>query len=256
MTLTVGGQASVRKILIVGATSAIAEATARLFAADGDRLCLAGRNDRATGRRSLRTSGSAARRRSRQSHSTPTISAGTSTSCRTRRRPWAGLDTVLIAHGTLPDQQACQASVDATLEAITTNALSVIALLTLIANRFEQQGSGTIAVISSVAGDRGRQSNYVYGTAKSAVSTFAQGLRNRLARTGVKVVTIKPGFVDTPMTAAFKKGALWATPGAVAKRIHRAMAKGEDVVYTPWFWRWIMAIIKAVPESIFKKARL
>jgi short-subunit dehydrogenase len=111
-------------------------------------------------------------------------------------------------------------------------------------------------VISSVAGDRGRQSNYVYGTAKSAVSTFSQGLRNRLARAGVKVVTIKPGFVDTPMTAAFKKGALWATPGAVAKRIHQAMTKGEDVVYTPWFWRWIMAIIKAVPESIFKKARL
>src|SRR5262249_10828576 len=115
-----------------------------------------------------------------------------------------GLDTVLIAHGTLPDQKACQLSVDETLQALTTNALSAIALLTLIANRFEQQGLGTIAVISSVAGDRGRQRNYVYGTAKGAVSSFTQGLRNRLARSGVHVVTIKPGFVDTPMTAGFE----------------------------------------------------
>jgi short-subunit dehydrogenase len=139
---------------------------------------------------------------------------------------------------------------------LTTNALSVIALLTLIANQFEQQGFGAIAVISSVAGDRGRESNYVYGTAKGAVSIFAQGLRNRLARAGVKVVTIKPGSVDTPTTAALKKGALWSTPASVAKRIHRAMANGENIVYTPWFWRWIMGIIRAVPESIFKKTRL
>jgi len=245
----------VRRVLIVGATSAIAEATARLFAAEGDQLCLAGRNV-------ARLTAIAEDLRVRGAAKVETVALDANDF--RQHEPvlshvvqvMGGLDTVLIAHGTLPDQQACQASVNAMLEAMTTNALSVIALLTLIANRFEQQGSGTIAVISSVAGDRGRQSNYVYGTAKSAVSTFAQGLRNRLARAGVKVVTIKPGFVDTPMTATFKKGALWATPAAVARRIHRAMAKGEDVVYTPWFWRWIMAIIKAVPESIFKKARL
>jgi decaprenylphospho-beta-D-erythro-pentofuranosid-2-ulose 2-reductase len=246
---------SVRRVLIVGATSAIAEATARLFAAEGDQLCLAGRNI-------TRLTAIAEDLRVRGAAKVETVELDANDFRQHEpvlshvAQVMGGLDTVLIAHGTLPDQQACQTSVDAMIEAMTTNALSVIALLTLIANRFEQQGSGTIAVISSVAGDRGRQSNYVYGTAKSAVSTFAQGLRNRLARAGVKVVTIKPGFVDTPMTATFKKGALWATPGAVAKRIHRAMAKGEDVVYTPWFWRWIMAIIKAVPESIFKKARL
>ena len=244
-----------RTVLIVGATSAIAEATARLFAAEGNRLCLAGRN-------AARLEAIAEDLRVRGAAQVETVALDANDFSQHESvlshaaQAMGGLDTVLIAHGTLPDQHACQASVDAALEAITTNALSVIALLTLIANRFEQQGSGTIAVISSVAGDRGRQSNYVYGTAKSAVSTFSQGLRNRLARAGVKVVTIKPGFVDTPMTAAFKKGALWATPGAVAKRIHKAMTKGEDVVYTPWFWRWIMAIIKAVPESIFKKARL
>ena len=244
-----------RRILIVGATSAIAEATARLFAADGGRICLAGRN-------ATRLSAIAEDLRVRGAAQVETIALDANDFGQHEPvlshvvQAMGGLDMVLIAHGTLPDQQACQASVDATLEAITTNALSVIALLTLVANRFEQQGAGTIAVISSVAGDRGRQSNYVYGTAKGAVSIFTQGLRNRLARGGVKVVTIKPGFVDTPMTAAFKKGALWATPAAVAKRIHRAMVKGEDIVYTPWFWRWIMAIIKAVPESIFKKARL
>ena len=244
-----------RKILIIGATSAIAEATARLFAADGDRLCLAGR-------KIARLEAIAEDLRVRGAAQVETVALDANDFSRHEQvlshaaQSLGGLDTVLIAHGTLPDQQACQASVGATLEAITTNALSVITLLTLIANRFEQQGSGTIAVISSVAGDRGRQSNYVYGTAKSAVSTFAQGLRNRLARKNVKIVTIKPGFVDTPMTAEFKKGPLWATPGVVAKRIHRAMAKGENVVYTPWFWRWIMGIIKAVPESIFKKARL
>jgi decaprenylphospho-beta-D-erythro-pentofuranosid-2-ulose 2-reductase len=245
----------VRRILIVGATSAIAEATARLFAADGNRLCLAARKvARLTAiAEDLRIRGATqvetvALDANDFSQHNPVLSHAV--------QAMGGLDTVLIAHGTLPDQQACQASVGATLEAFTTNALSVIALLTLVANRFEQQGSGTIAVISSVAGDRGRQSNYVYGAAKGAVSTFTQGLRNRLARTGVMVVTIKPGFVDTPMTAAFKKGPLWATPEAVARRIHRAMAKGEDVVYTPWFWRWIMAIIKVVPESIFKRARL
>ena len=242
-------------MLIIGATSAIAEATARLFAVEGDRLCLAGRN-------AVRLEAIAADLRVRGAAQVETVALDANDFSEHEpvlsraAQAMDGLDTVLIAHGTLPDQQACQASVEATLEALGTNALSVIALLTLIANRFERQRSGTIAVISSVAGDRGRQSNYVYGTAKSAVSTFAQGLRNRLAKAGVKVVTIKPGFVDTPMTARFKKGALWATPGAVAKRIHRAMAKGEEVVYTPWFWRWIMAIVRAVPEFIFKKLRL
>ena len=241
--------------MIVGATSAIAEATARRFAGDGDRIALAGRN---AGRlaaiaEDLRIRGAAQVEivqldANEFAAHEPAVSRAA--------EALGGLDTVLIAHGTLPDQRACEASVSATLDAITTNGTSVIALLTVLANRFQQQGSGTIGVISSVAGDRGRQSNYVYGTAKAAVSTFAQGLRHRLANTGVKVVTIKPGFVDTPMTASFKKGFLWANPDAVARRIHRAMARGEDVVYTPWFWRWIMMIVRAVPESIFKRTRL
>jgi short-subunit dehydrogenase len=125
-----------------------------------------------------------------------------------------------------------------------------------LANLMEAQGSGTIAVISSVAGDRGRQSNYVYGAAKGMVTRFLQGLRNRLAKRGVQVLTIKPGFVDTPMTAAFKKGALWAQPDAVARGIVAAVDAGKDEVYLPGFWRLIMAIIRHIPEPIFKRLSL
>jgi len=129
-------------------------------------------------------------------------------------------------------------------------------LLTLLANRFEAQRHGTLAVIGSVAGDRGRQSNYVYGTAKGALAIFLQGLRNRLHPAGVRVLTVKPGFVDTPMTASFKKGPLWAAPEAVAAAIVAAVERGRDVIYTPWFWWGIMTLIKLVPERVFKKLKL
>jgi short-subunit dehydrogenase len=137
-----------------------------------------------------------------------------------------------------------------------TNGTSVIALLTLLANRFEAQGHGTLAVIGSVAGDRGRQSNYVYGTAKGMLAIFLQGLRNRLHRRGVNVLTIKPGFVDTPMTAGFEKGPLWASPEQVASRIIVAIDKGWDVVYAPAFWRLIMLVITTIPERVFKRLSL
>jgi decaprenylphospho-beta-D-erythro-pentofuranosid-2-ulose 2-reductase len=128
--------------------------------------------------------------------------------------------------------------------------------MTDLANRFEQQGSGALAVISSPAGDRGRASNYVYGAAKAAVTVLAAGLRHRLAAKGVRVLTILPGFVDTPMTASFTKGPLWASPERVAADIERALDKGFGSVYTPWFWRWIMLIIRHVPERIFIRTKL
>ena len=156
----------------------------------------------------------------------------------------------------MPDQKACEASVELTLREIDTNALSVIALSTLLAQDFAAQGSGTLAVISSVAGDRGRQSNYVYGAAKCMLDLFLQGLRNRLARQGVHVLTIKPGFVATPMTAAFPKGALWAKPEVIADGIVRAIAAQRDVVYLPGFWRLIMLVIRHIPEAIFKRLSL
>ena len=125
-----------------------------------------------------------------------------------------------------------------------------------LANRFEQSRGGCIAVISSVAGDRGRQSNYVYGSAKGGLDRFLQGLRNRLYRAGVAVVTIKPGFVDTPMTAALPKNALYASPRQVARGVYRAIEARRSVVYLPWFWRPIMLLIKLLPESVFKRLRL
>lgn len=244
-----------KKILIVGASSAMAGACARLWAAQGHQLHLVGRHDDLLAAQAadlrVRGAGSASHAvldaNDFDAHGPMLDAASTA---------MAGLDTVLIAHGTLSDQAACEQDVARTMHELRTNGLSVIALATQIANRFERQRHGTLVVIGSVAGDRGRQSNYVYGSAKGLVAIFLQGLRQRLHKAGVRVLTIKPGFVDTPMTQAFKKGPLWATPEAVAQRIVRAVDRGADVVYVPGFWRLIMALIKAVPESLFKGLRL
>lgn len=244
-----------QKILIVGAASAIAEATARLCAARGDALFLVGRNAARleTIAADLRVRGAALvdclvmDATDRAAHAAMLDAACAAL---------GGLDVALLAHGTLPDQKACEVSVELTLQEIDSNALSVIALATLLAARLEAQGHGTLAAISSVAGDRGRQSNYVYGAAKGMVTLFLQGLRNRLAKKGVQVLTIKPGFVDTPMTAAFKKGALWAQPEDVARGILRAIARRRDVVYLPGFWRLIMLLIRHIPERLFKRLSL
>lgn len=244
-----------KKILIIGATSAIAEAAARIWAAQGHGLYLLGRNEErlATLAADLHIRGATMARygvldvNQFDRHAAAIEAAATALD---------GLDTVLIAHGTLGDQQACERDFAATLCELNTNAISVISLLTLLANRFEAQRHGTLAVISSVAGDRGRQSNYVYGTAKGALTIFLQGLRNRLHGAGVAVLTIKPGFVDTPMTAHIKQGPLWAKPEAVAAAIVTAIDKQRDVLYTPWFWLGIMTVIRLVPERIFKKLKL
>jgi short-subunit dehydrogenase len=244
-----------QKILIIGATSAIAEATARRFAQRGDSLYLLARNGERLDalladlklRGAAATAGARFDANDHERHAAVIEQAVAA---------MGGLDAVLIAHGTLPDQQACQADAALALREIGTNALSVIGLLTHVANRFEAQRAGVIAVIGSVAGDRGRQSNYVYGSAKGMLAIFLQGLRNRLQKSGVHVLTIKPGFVDTPMTAAFPKGPLWATPEQVAQAIVKAMDQRRNVLYTPFFWWGIMAIIRAVPEAIFKKLSL
>jgi len=244
-----------RKILIVGATSAIAEATARIFAERGDALYLVARNQ-------LRLSAIAADLSVRGS---PRVGsevldandlAGHEAMLERAVSFLSGYDTVLIAHGTLSDQKACEGSVELTLQEISTNALSAVALLTRVANYLGQQRAGTIAVISSVAGDRGRGSNYVYGSAKALVTAFLSGLRQRLAKVGVGVVTIKPGFVDTPMTAAFTKGPLWARPERVAQGIVKAIDRQGGTVYLPGFWWPIMWIIRAIPERLFLRLSL
>lgn len=167
------------------------------------------------------------------------------------------VDIVLIAHGTLPDQQACERDVDLAIREFSSNGLSVISLLTLIANRMQEQGDGIIAVISSVAGDRGRPSNHLYGAAKASVTTFCEGLRVRLFKSGVHLLTVKPGFVDTPMTKGLELPKLLVVkPEVIARAINVGIARKKNTLYAPWFWYWIMVVIRSVPEYIFKRVNL
>jgi short-subunit dehydrogenase len=242
-------------VVIIGATSAIAQAISRVLATRGARLFLVARAQD-------RLNAVAADLAVRSGKDIQTYCLDINEVSRHEEMFVAAekvlgvVDTVVIAHGTLPNQKACEISPELTLSELSTNATSTIALLTLVANRFEARGKGYIIVLSSVAGDRGRQSNYVYGAAKGAVSIFLQGLRNRLHGKGVKVITVKPGFVDTPMTAGFEKNFLWAKPDAVGSAIVRAVEKGKEVIYVPWFWQCIMMLIKAIPEAWFKRLRL
>lgn len=242
-------------VLVVGATSAIAGEVARSFASSGARLFLVARNAErlAAVREDLLVHGAARVEtavldmRHVDRHAAVLQSA---------IEGLGDLDAVLIAHGILPDQTRCEASVEETLQTLEVNCTSTIALLTLLANHFERRDGGCIAVITSVSGDRGRRSNYVYGTTKAALNTFLQGLRARLRPAGVSVVTVKPGVVDTPMTAGLPHNRLFADPRQVGEGIYRAMLAGRDVVYVPWFWRPIMAAIRAVPERVFKRMGL
>jgi len=245
-----------QNILIIGATSAIAQATLRLYAEAQANLYLLGRNSE-----QLEIIAADAKIRGASEVHTAQLDVNQFETHQTVlnqvMEAFPTLDVVLIAHGTLPDQNACEQDVHLTMTELSTNGISTISLLTLLANQFEKQQHGSIAVITSVAGDRGRQSNYVYGAAKGMVSTFLQGLRNRLYPHNVQVLDIKPGFVDTPMTTDFKKGALWAQPEQIAKNIVNAINKKQSkTLYTPFFWAIIMFIIRSIPEVIFKRLKL
>ncbi|MGE4062286.1 MAG: SDR family oxidoreductase [Rhodospirillaceae bacterium] len=243
-------------VVIFGATSAIAQAVARLYAPMGAKFFLAARNEErlATVARDLSARGAA------QVDTARADLADLATHAHLIARAKSALgtfDRVLIAHGTLSHQQACEANVETMSREIGINFVSAASLLTHTANVLELQKSGAVAVIGSVAGDRGRQSNYVYGSAKAGLAAFVQGLRHRMARHRVNVTLVKPGFVDTPMTAGLAKaGPLWASPERVARDIKAAMDRGTAMLYTPWFWRWIMLIIRSLPNAIFRRTRL
>ena len=241
------------RVLVVGATSALATEVARRYAERGATLVLAARNPsrlEAVGD-DLRVRGAAGVETmvldvlDRAAH--PAV---------VKRAFEGGLDVALIAHGDLPDQERCQANPQEAARTLELNLVSTVELLTLLAAAFEAQRSGTIAVISSVAGDRGRQSNYVYGAAKAGVSAFLQGLRQRLHPAGVRVVTLKPGFVDTPMTAHLPRNPMASSARRAGGAIYRAVEARRDVAYIPWFWRPVMALIRAMPERLFKRLRL
>ena len=242
-------------LVILGATSAIAEQVARLYAKPDQYILLVARNKEAlsaiAGDLQVRGAGKVDTSIYDFSNLEEIDNLVSNISS-----VMARIDLLLVAYGTLPNQSECEASIERTQAEINLNCLSVVSVITGLSQVMVGQGSGTIAVVSSVAGDRGRRSNYINGTAKGALTIYLQGLRNALSDKGIHVLTIKPGFVDTPMTTGFKKGLLWAKPEKVAKDIYTAIHKRKNAIYTPWFWGWIMLVIKLIPERIFKKMNL
>jgi decaprenylphospho-beta-D-erythro-pentofuranosid-2-ulose 2-reductase len=245
-----------KNIVIIGATSAIAIACARVWAGKGARFFLVGRNGDRLEQVAADLTARGAQLASCHRLDIDDLNAHAAmlSQCVTEL---VSIDIVLVAPGTLPDQKACETDPAMAVREFNTNATSLIALLTPLANVLEGQRHGALAVISSVAGDRGRPSNYLYGSAKAALSAFLEGLRARLYKSGVHVLTIKPGFVATPMTAGLPlPGPLVATPEKVASDIVRGIERKKNVLYTPWFWWGIMTIIKNVPQFLFKRASL
>jgi len=241
-------------VLILGATSAIARATAAAFAARGAALYLASRDEEEL----RRISADLGLRYGVEVHHGLFDAEATGTHeafFKSVVATMPDLSGVVLAFGYLGDQQAAR-DFKTGAKVIAGNFTGAASILSHCANHFEQLQRGFIIGISSVAGDRGRQSNYVYGAAKGALSLYLQGLRNRLFSSGVRVITIKPGFVDTAMTYGMPGLFLVASPQAIGERIFAALGKPADVVYLPWFWRHIMLIIKLIPERIFKRMKL
>ncbi len=241
------------RIVVLGATSAIAQAFQRLCASKGKHLLLVGRS-------AQRLQAVSADLLARGARSAPVVTADlsdTSSHAGVLRSAVSALpdfDTVLLAYGSLHDQQQCRERPELVVEELNTNLVSAASILSVFANHFEATGGGCLAAISSVAGDRVRRSNYVYGASKAGLTLFLEGLRSRLRPSGVRVITIKPGMVDTPMTAHMSKSGLFAQPGTVASAIYNALERrSPEVVYTPGYWRYAMALIRALPRPILDR---
>jgi short-subunit dehydrogenase len=244
-----------QRILILGATSAIAEAVARRYAPDGARFFLVARSAER-----LDAVASDLRARGAETVDQAVADLGpVAGHAALLDRAWSslgGVDIALLAYGVLPDQGLCERSWPVAADALQVDFISPGALLHELANRLEPAGAGVICVIASVAGDRGRKSNYVYGAAKAGLAVFAQGLRHRLAPRGVAVVVVKPGLVDTPMTVHLAKGPLYTGPARIARAIERGITRRSAVVYAPWWWRVIMGLVRAVPDRLFLRTNL
>ena len=245
-------------VLVLGATSGIARALCHTLCRRGCNLILAGRN-----LAELEKDAADLQLRYKTSVFTEIFEAldydgHKEFFSRCVRRFDNRIDGVILCYGYLPEQAETETNFAEAQRTIDTNFTSTVSVLNHAALQLQKQESGYIAAISSVAGDRGRKSNYTYGAAKAGLSCYLQGLRNRLHECGVAVLTIKPGFVHTPMTEGLldPRSPLVATPERVARAIDAAIRRRKDVAYTPWFWHWIMAIIVAIPERIFKRLSL
>lgn len=246
-----------RRIVIIGATSAIAEHCARLWSAQSPaELILVGRN-------SEKTEQVAADLRVRNNSSEVETRALDFAKPEEIQKTVQGIssagevDIVLIAHGSLPDQEVAQTDLSEVQKALEVNAISPVLFAEAFAQQMQNQSHGTIAIIGSVAGDRGRKSNYVYGSAKGLLSRYAEGLQHRFAGSPLKVVLIKPGPTDTPMTSHLKlTGTKLAKAEDVARDIVQGVEKGKTVIYTPKNWWLIMFIIRNMPGSLFKRLNI
>ncbi len=244
-----------RRILVLGATSGIAEACCRLWAERGETLYLVARNaDKlASVAADLRTRGAA--------FVETAVADLDNTSAHPELLAHAinalgGLDIAFVSLGTLGEQPKAERNFNDAAQIIHTNFVGAASLLTWLGNYCAQRHAGTLAVLSSVAGDRGRKSNYVYGSAKAGLSAFLSGLRNRIDRDGVRVMTIKPGPVRTAMTQGMKGKEKFADVNKVAATIVKGIDRGGDILYVPGIWRLIMLVIRTVPERVFKKTNL
>ena len=240
------------RVLVFGANSAICHELLKLYALDGAHIFLVARNEAilAAVADDLIARGASVEGTSSydfndtRQHAT-TVARG--------YECLGAIDIAIVAHGSLPDQEECESSSAATKACMDNNFTSTAVVVQVCAQQLAGQQHGTLAVISSVAGDRGRKSNYIYGAAKAGIDTLLQGLQGRFSGSEINVVNIKPGMVITPMTAHLQHGAIWATPAAIAPDIYRAIAKGRKVCYVPGYWRLIMFIIRLLPTAVLAK---
>ena len=245
------------RAVILGALSAIAEETARLLAAEGARLCLVARNAER-----LQALAADLRLRGAAQVETAAHDLAEADDAPAKLAEWAGalggLDEVYVFYGALGDQARSERDPAAAREAIDVNFTSQALWSLAAANMLEAQGAGALVMVSSVAGDRGRMSNYVYGAAKGGMSILGQGIAHRLAQAGgARATVVKLGFVRTPMTAGMNRsGPLWADASTAARAVREAARKGGPVIYAPWFWRLILLAIRLTPAAIFHKTRL
>lgn len=245
------------RVVILGALSAIAIATARIYAAEGAALMLAARNGE-------RLKGLADDLRARGAAQVEIATLDLETGAARAREHLAGwketlggIDHVLVIYGYLGAQEKASADAAELTRIMAVNFSSAVQWCEAAAEIMRAQKSGSVVAVSSVAGDRGRQSNYAYGAAKGGLALYMQGLAHSLAKSGARAVAVKPGFVDTPMTDGMPKGgALWAKPQAIGQAIRRAADKGGPIQYAPGVWRIIMLVIRTVPAFVFHKTKL
>lgn len=239
-------------VIILGATSNIAEATARLYAEQGASIVLAGRRKNALEeiRNDLTMRGS----EHVTTHVVDFVEADAGQELETLSRDLGRVDHIVLAYGLLGDHESAEHDPDHAREIIDVNFRSAAIWTLACTSLLVKQGTGSLVVLGSVAGDRGRRGNYIYGAAKSGLATLVEGIAHQIGNQGPRVAVVKPGPTDTAMTRGMDKGGpFWAKPEQIARTIYKAGVRGGPVLYSPARWRWIMHIIKSIPFFIFRK---